>query len=113
MSAIDLWYPSDEAAQASDKLELADFAVEEPRLSARLGVSKFRLPPDYNYRRPMNAKLSLPAQRFPNWHVCPHAKCGRLKKASPTDRTRVLCTNREQHPGKRDAHMHQVRFVMM
>jgi len=113
VSAIDLWYPSEEMAQANDKLELEDFHVEEPRLSARLGVSRFRLPPDYNYRRPVNAKLALPAQRFPNWHVCPHAKCGRLKKASPTDKTKVLCSNKEQHPGKKDAQMHQVRFVMM
>ena len=111
--AIDQWYPKDIRPEDAGKIKLEEFRIDEPRLSARLGVSHFRLPPDYNYRRPINAKLTAPAQRFPSWHVCPQAKCGRMRQASVTDGTRVMCDNRERHSGGFESQMYQVRFVMM
>jgi hypothetical protein len=111
--AIDQWYPRDIKPEDAKKIKLEDFRIDEPRLSARLGVSYFRLPPDYNYRRPINAKLTAPAQRFPSWHSCPHPKCGRMKQASVTDGSKVMCTNKAQHPGGFESQMYQVRFVMM
>ncbi len=50
-----------------------EFEIFEPRLSALLGVDRFRRPPDY--RRPVpgqeippNAGLTIPALRFPRWY---------------------------------------------
>lgn len=51
----------------------ADWFVTEERLQARLGVSHFRLPPEY--REPghgvLYANQAIPFLRFPLWHYCP------------------------------------------
>ena len=50
-----------------------DWFVQEERLQARLGVSHFRLPPDF--RDPgqgvQYANQHIPFVRFPRWHYCP------------------------------------------
>jgi len=50
-----------------------DWIVREERLQARLGVSHFRLPPDYREpgRGVQYANLHIPFVRFPRWHYCP------------------------------------------
>ena len=113
--AIDQWYPANllPAEAKKHNVELKSFRIDEPRLAQRLEVSHFRLPPDYNYRRSENKLLTMPAQRFPRWHVCPQAKCGSMLRPSPSDGLRVLCENRKEHSGDFDVQMHQVRFVMM
>lgn len=59
-----------------------EFMIKEERLEKRLGVSHFRLPPDY--REPgagvLNSGLKVPFIRFPQWHYCP--KCGAMEKLS-------------------------------
>jgi hypothetical protein len=50
-----------------------EFEIFEPRLSALLGVDRFRRPPDYRQpvsgqENPPNAKLTIPALRFPRWY---------------------------------------------
>ena len=50
-----------------------DWLVREERLQARLGVTHFRLPPDY--REPgkdiQHPNQHIPFIRFPLWHYCP------------------------------------------
>lgn len=50
-----------------------DWLVQEERLQVRLGVTHFRLPPDY--REPGQgvqlANKYIPFVRFPRWHYCP------------------------------------------
>jgi hypothetical protein len=57
-----------------------EWKIVEERLQARLGVSHFRLPPDY--REPMfgvrHALQKIPCVRFPRWHYCP--RCGYMEK---------------------------------
>ena len=58
------------------------FEIKDVRLMKRLGVKALRFPPDYrdNNVDPENAKLKIPAVRFPTWHYCPW--CGFMRKAS-------------------------------
>lgn len=66
---------------ASDGIE--EFIIREERLEKRLGVSHFRLPPEYRTSGSgvKNANLKIPCVRFPLWHYCPH--CGSMEKLSP------------------------------
>lgn len=50
-----------------------EWLVREERLQARLGVSHFRLPPDFKDSRPgvQHANQHIPFVRFPKWHYCP------------------------------------------
>ena len=60
----------------------AEIKVTEERLQKRLGVTHFRLPPEY--RDPgsgvQHPNLMVPFIRFPQWHYCP--KCGSMEKLS-------------------------------
>ena len=62
----------DEWPDAKDECP-KDWLVQEERLQARLGVSHFRLPPEY--REPGEAiqlaNRHIPFVRFPRWHYCP------------------------------------------
>lgn len=57
-----------------------EFVIREERLEKRLGVSHFRLPPDYRIPGTgvKNANLQIPCVRFPLWHYCPY--CGSMEK---------------------------------
>ncbi|RNB83882.1 DUF1998 domain-containing protein [Brevibacillus nitrificans] len=59
-----------------------EFIIREERLERRLGVSHFRIPPEY--RQPgagvKNPNLKIPCVRFPRWHYCP--RCGSMEKLS-------------------------------
>ena len=50
-----------------------DWLVREERLESRLGVSHFRLPPDFREPGPgvELANQFVPFVRFPRWHYCP------------------------------------------
>lgn len=79
-----------------DDPEHREFRVDdEKRLSHRLDVDFFVLPPDY--RQPergqdaaqANLNLKLPYLRFPLWHVCP--RCGRMHVARYHDIVPPVC----------------------
>jgi len=57
-----------------------DWQVTEERLQKRLGVSHFRLPPDFRKPGPgiANPLERIPFVRFPQFHYCP--RCGHLQK---------------------------------
>lgn len=58
------------------------FEIKDVRLMKRLGVKALRFPPDYrdNNVDPENARLKIPAVRFPTWHYCPW--CGFMRQAT-------------------------------
>lgn len=60
----------------------SDWKVKEERLQKRLGVDHFRLPPDYR-KDDEDSRYrfqQIPFVRFPSWHYCPVASCGRMVK---------------------------------
>ena len=67
-----------------------DWLVQEERLQARLGVSHFRLPPDFRDPGPgvRHANQHIPFVRFPRWHYCPRR--GVMEKL-PFFGSRVRC----------------------
>lgn len=78
-AGLDHWYRDSDRSEGG--LDLDEFQVEEWRLKEDLGVSHFRLAPDFRLRigrsEEANRGLTIPALRFPTWHVCPG--CRRLK----------------------------------
>lgn len=73
-AGLDVWpYAKEECPPDSG------WGVIEERLQARLGVSHFRLPPDF--RDPVmgerHANQKIPFVRFPRWHYCHH--CGGME----------------------------------
>lgn len=59
-----------------------DMKITEERLQRRLGVSHFRLPPEFLEPGTggQHPGLKIPFVRFPQWHYCP--KCGAMEKLS-------------------------------
>ncbi len=106
-AGLDHWYKSEkDGSEADDKSE---FRVDEWRLAQSLGVEHFRLPPDF--RKPnrgdgvLNAYLTVPFLRFPQWHFCP--ACDRLKESPLTVRDKVKC------PKCKKTDMAQVPIIAM
>ena len=103
---LDKWFEGNPGGEPDDSTE---FTIHDWRLEQRLGVSEFRLPPDY--RRPQkghnvpNSKLSIPVARFPTFHHCP--ACKRLNRSSDARRGSVYC----QEHGNSKPLMAQVPFV--
>ena len=85
-------FPRDEALMTAglDAWPYADsecppeWRITEERLQSRLGVTHFRLPPDYRVEDidPRYVRQSTPYVRFPRWHFCPAFGCGRMTKRS-------------------------------
>lgn len=111
---LDYWFRLSPGQGDSRDLDLSEFRVEEWRLQEQLGVSHFRLPPDY--RRPRrgvripNSYLTLPFFRFPRWHFCP--SCKQLFERTPYERNRIRCPECLAQRGK-TRFLAQVPFVAM
>ncbi|MBD2415313.1 hypothetical protein FACHB389_17720 [Nostoc calcicola FACHB-389] len=109
-AGLDHWYEREDGSEADDKSE---FRVDEWRLAQSLGVEHFRLPPDF--RKPnkgdgvLNAYLTLPFLRFPQWHFC--SACDRLEKFPLTARGKVKCPECESK--KKTKYMAQVPIIAM
>jgi hypothetical protein len=92
--------------------------VREERLEARLGVSHFRLPPDYRDADPglTFTRHHVPFVRFPRWQYCHH--CGGMEFLSPFSSTRERCRGRpyaqqscSEKPQHRRPFLIPVRFI--
>jgi hypothetical protein len=86
VASLDEWY--NERLGENNQVNPTIFNFEDLRLQSRLGVSFFRLPPDYikpkpRQPRPANCELPVPAYLFPRWYVC--TRCERLKCFQPND----------------------------
>lgn len=109
-AGLDHWYEREDGSEAEDTSE---FRVNEWRLAQSLGVDHFRLPPEF--RKPnkgdgvLNAYLTLPFLRFPQWHFC--SVCDRLKKSPLTERSKVKCPECESK--KKTKYMAQVPIIAM
>jgi hypothetical protein len=75
IAGLDYWYKQVDpvSGKLADCTDPSEFEIFEPRLSALLGVDRFRRPPDYRralrgQASPPNAKLTIPALRFPRWY---------------------------------------------
>jgi hypothetical protein len=109
-AGLDHWYQREDTGGDSREVDVQEFMVEEWRLERALGVTHFRLPPDFRTWRfpdpPPNVYLTVPALRFPRWHFCPG--CHRLTELPLARRGRVRCTT----PGCKRL-LAQVPFVAM
>lgn len=87
VAGLDLW---EEKFRTIDDIE--EFRVTEERLSKRLGVRDFRLPPDFRDPGPgvTNPSLRVPFVRFPRWHYC--TRCGHMEKVSIFSSQKPACT---------------------
>ncbi|NTW70051.1 MAG: DUF1998 domain-containing protein [Chlorobiaceae bacterium] len=94
IAGLDYWYQQE---NPDGKIHAEEFSIFEPRLSALLGVDRFRRPADY---RPghagqavQNAKIVTPVLRFPTWYREVHT--GRLKRFN-LDSVRIDCERNER-----------------
>ncbi len=96
-AGLDHWFKNRDGS--TEGLDLNEYRIEEWRLERVLGVSHFRLPPDFRSKRKFgatdkaNIDLTIPFLTFPLWHVCPWSSCRRLWEASPSDGSRRRCNS--------------------
>ena len=82
---LDHWYRHEDGSENDGQLDLEEFKIDEWRLKRHLGVSHFRLPPDYReswkfgQAGAKNLELRVPSHRFPQWHFCNNDKCQKLE----------------------------------
>jgi hypothetical protein len=92
-AGLDHWYQREDSGGDSRDVDVQEFMIEEWRLQRALGVTHFRLPPDFRVTRhpdpPPNVYLTVPALRFPRWHFCPG--CHRLEEFPLARRGRIRC----------------------
>jgi len=81
IAGLDHWYE-----RPYPEIKEDEFVVREWRLERLLGVSHFRLPPDFRKGGGDNLYISIPALRFPRWHRC--ILCNKLVKRKLTDSSR-------------------------
>lgn len=109
-AGLDHWYIQGES---DGNLVIAEYEEHDWRLEARLGVSAFRLPPDYRPssggQEPRNIKLTVPVLRFPRWSFCLY--CKRLKRSTLTMQQPEECADASHGDRKRRPAMAQVPFV--
>jgi len=84
-AGLDHWYRHEDGSGNGERLDPEEFKIDEWRLKSHLGVSHFRLPPDYReswrfgQKGAKNLELYVPSHRFPQWHFCNQDKCQRLE----------------------------------
>lgn len=113
IAGLDHWFRTPDGS--SSAVDLEEFSVEEWRLEDALGVSHFRLPPDFRTVRlanpeQTNLRLTIPALRFPRWHFCP--RCRSLRRLPLSFSGLRRCEYCKQK-GRRSPVMAQVPFVAM
>lgn len=119
VGGLDHWFERESGDTAG--IDKSEFKIQEWRLERRLGVESFYLPPDIRRKRrdfwleeQPNTGLTIPALRFPRWHVC--TRCQSLQEFPPVRRERPLCALCQQQDGRPSrrrvtAPMVQVRFI--
>ncbi len=94
-AGLDHWYEREDGDNDPRFLDVEEYRFQEWRLERLLGVSHFRLPPDY--RRisrggpRQNSQLTVPFVRFPQWHFCP--RCSTMKRVSLSAQAKQDCDN--------------------
>ncbi|WP_340019369.1 DUF1998 domain-containing protein [Paenibacillus sp. FSL H3-0457] len=110
-SGLDHWFKNRHGNM--DSTDLSQYKIKEWRLERMLGVSHFRLPPDFrtkgNDDNDMNRFLTVPFLRFPKWHYC--SFCGQMQELEYHQKNKELCKGCEQKGYKN--FIFQVPFVAM
>lgn len=113
-AGLDHWFEREEGGGSSTNTDIGEFRIEEWRLQRHLGVSHFRLPPDF--RQPwgytadaFNVGLTVPCLRFPQWHFCSNPTCRALTKLPLSVSGRKRCAECEAK--KQRGWLAQVPFV--
>ena len=93
-ASLDYWFHPKAAEDRRSKLNVEEYKIEEWRLQKILATDYFLLPPDFRdphtfEQDPTNLRLTIPAFRFPKWHVCPY--CGALFEFPLTLKSRPRC----------------------
>ena len=112
-AGLDAWFLPPDGVLDSKAIDISEFQVEEWRLQRYLGVSHFRVAPDYRESRAFgkatpNVGLTLPFLRFPQWHFC--SFCDRLTEIGLSVRGRQRC-QACYAKGNRRSWLSQVPFV--
>lgn len=120
-AGLDHWYKPVDGSQAS--VDEQEYVREEWRLQRALGVSHFRLPPDYRTSQfgvpeQKNLRLTVPTLRFPTWNFC--RRCRALSELPLSFGELGRCihcesetTSRGQRNRRRAPIVSQVQFVAM
>ena len=111
-AGLDHWYEREDGETDSRDIDVEEYKFDEWRLQQLLGVSHFRLPPDYRSRRRAgettpNCLITVPFVRFPKWHFCPH--CYTMKELSLFHKGKQKCD--ECRKENRTRFVLQVPFV--
>jgi hypothetical protein len=115
VAGLDQWFRTNENPDG-DGVDRDEFRFLEWRLQRELGVDYFCLPPDFRYPpqhqgvRVKNVNLTIPALRFPTWHICRF--CNQLEKKPLTYSGHVYCPECQVKKKKR-VRMAQVRFIAL
>jgi hypothetical protein len=108
---LDHWFKHESGD--SENIDQREYQIDEWRLSTRLGVEHFYLPPDHRRVRrhdpPTNGYLTVPFLRFPQWHYC--TRCGLMRKLPLVTKGRIKCQECETQNWTR--YLVQVPFVAM
>ena len=88
-AGLDAWPYAEEACPSE-----SGWLVTEERLQSRLGVTHFRLPPDFRDPAPglKYPNQHIPFVRFPRWHYCHH--CGGMELLPLFSGTQQRCAGR-------------------
>lgn len=94
-AGLDHWFKHESGD--SENIDPREYQVDEWRLTTRLNVEHFYLPPDYRCVRrhdpPTNSYLTVPFLRFPQWHYC--TRCGLMRKVPLVTKGRIKCAECE------------------
>lgn len=108
-AGLDHWYECDIDSDLDD----GEYKEHDWRLEARLGVSEFRLPPDFRPSRggemQRNTNRTVPVLRFPRWCFC--SFCKKLELSTLTMKQKVICPGETHSDKKYKPRMSQVPFV--
>jgi len=115
-AGLDYWFKHENPEDNKNNIREDDFKIKEWRLQLRLGVSHFKMPPDYRkfeyfLQGQKNLGLKIPFLRFPTWHRC--VKCNMLSRPSNALTIKKMYTCQKKPKGKTcDGTLVQVPFVI-
>ncbi len=82
------------ATNGPDAIDEDALIISEPRLQKFLNVQHFKKPFPYKTKGLTNKYLQIPSVRFPGWHYCTKADCGKMREIELTMSDRkAKCTS--------------------
>ncbi|HLF52570.1 DUF1998 domain-containing protein [Flavobacterium sp.] len=98
--------------RGSSSIDEGELRFNELRLEKVLGVEYFVKPFEYKTSGSKNNYLEIPAVRFPSWHYCTNARCGRMREeALEQPNKKIECIACWDQKSNYKSKMIPVRFV--